>query len=171
MRPLYLLASLLLILVPSAVRADDPIYTSLLSNVAIKGYDPVAYFDQSKPVKGSSKHKFEWMGAEWRFSSEKNRDAFAADPERWAPQYGGYCAWAVSQGYTAGIDPAAWTVVGEKLYLNYSKKVQAQWEEDRTGNIAKGRCQLALGPQLILQAPAQRTGSHRKMSRSVVRRS
>ena len=138
MRSAKSLAFLLIsIMLPVAAWADDPIYTSLLSNVAIKGYDPVAYFEDAKPVKGSSKFSFEWKEAEWRFKSAANREQFAADPERWAPQYGGYCAWAVSQGYTAGIDPSAWTVVGEKLYLNYSKKIQSQWEEDRAGNIAK----------------------------------
>ncbi|MEM1250651.1 MAG: YHS domain-containing (seleno)protein [Acidobacteriota bacterium] len=123
---------------PSLEAQKAEIYTPVLSNAAIKGYDPVAYFTDQKPVKGSSRITHDWKGAEWRFASEANRDKFAADPERWAPQYGGYCAWAVSQGYTAGIDPKAWTVVGDKLYLNYSKKIQSQWEEDRDGNIAKG---------------------------------
>ncbi len=120
-----------------ALAADDPIYTARFSDVAIKGYDPVAYFKQSKPVKGDKAFTHEWKGAEWRFASAENRDLFAADPEKWSPQYGGYCAWAVSQGYTAGIDPAAWTVVGDKLYLNYNRKIQSQWEEDRDANISK----------------------------------
>jgi hypothetical protein len=77
------------------------------------------------------------MGATWRFASAEHRDRFAVDPERYAPQYGGYCAWAVSQGYTAKIDPAAWKIVDDKLYLNYSKDVQSQWSSDIPGNIAK----------------------------------
>ena len=71
-------------------------------------------------------------------SSAANRDRFAADPEKYAPQYGGYCAWAVAQGYTAKIDPEAWRIVDGKLYLNYSKDVQTQWSEDIPGNITKG---------------------------------
>lgn len=105
---------------------------------AIRGYDPVAYFIDGKPVKGSPQYTHSWMGAQWRFASAANRDAFSADPGKYAPQYGGYCAWAVSQGYTAEIDPDAWTVESGKLYLNYSKSVQATWAKDVPGNIAKG---------------------------------
>ena len=78
------------------------------------------------------------MGATWYFACAENRDRFAADPERYAPQYGGYCAWAVAHGYTAKIDPEAWKIVDGKLYLNYSKDVQADWAEDIPGNISKG---------------------------------
>ncbi len=132
-----LLSCVAVAFLPGAVLAEDPIYTARFSDVAIKGYDPVAYFKAKAPTKGDSAHAFEWKGAEWRFASAENRDLFAADPEKWAPQYGGYCAWAVSQGYTAGIDPDAWTVVGDKLYLNYSKKIQSRWEKDRNANIEK----------------------------------
>jgi YHS domain-containing protein len=118
--------------------AGGLINSSFLGGVAIEGTDPVAYFDEGKPVAGSSEFEHEWMGATWRFASAENRDRFAADPEKYAPQYGGYCAWAVSQGYTAKIDPAAWKIVDGKLYLNYSKDVQTQWSVDVPGNIAKG---------------------------------
>lgn len=106
--------------------------------IAIEGYDPVAYFKQSRPVKGSAQFTATHDGATWRFSSAANRDAFAASPAAFAPQYGGYCAWAVSKGSTAKIDPAAWKVVGGKLYLNYSKGVQGRWVQDIPGNIKKG---------------------------------
>ena len=119
-----------------AARAEKPVNTTLLG-VAIKGYDPVAYFTDSKPVKGDSDYSYEWNGAEWRFASAAHRDLFKADPVKYAPQYGGYCAWAVSRGYTAGIDPDAWKIVNGRLYLNYSMKVQQQWSEDILGNIAK----------------------------------
>jgi YHS domain-containing protein len=115
--------------------AGGVINSSLLGGVAIEGTDPVAYFEEGRPVAGSS--AFEWMGATWRFATAENRDRFGADPEKYAPQYGGYCAWAVSQGYTAKIDPAAWRIVDGKLYLNYSKDVQTQWSGDIPGNIAK----------------------------------
>ncbi len=106
--------------------------------VAIEGYDPVAYFKAGKPVKGAAMFTAVHQGATWRFANAANRDAFASKPSTYTPQFGGYCAWAVSRGYTAKIDPHAWKVVGGKLYLNYSKGVQRQWAQDIPGNIAKG---------------------------------
>ncbi|MEO8028031.1 MAG: YHS domain-containing (seleno)protein, partial [Bryobacteraceae bacterium] len=103
--------------------------------VAVKGYDVVAYFTQSKPVKGSSQFTHQWMGATWQFASAEDRDLFKADPEKYAPQFGGYCAWAVSKGYTAETDPDAWKIIGGKLYLNYSKSIQKQWEQDVLSRI------------------------------------
>ena len=130
---------ILLIAVGAALpaMAGGVVNSSLLGGVAIEGTDPVAYFEQGAPVAGSSDFEHEWMDATWRFASAENRDRFAADPEKYAPQYGGYCAWAVSQGYTAKIDPAAWKIVDDKLYLNYSKDVQTQWSADIPGNITK----------------------------------
>jgi len=119
-----------------SVRAEKPVNTTFLG-VAIKGYDPVAYFTDGRPEKGDSDYACEWNGAEWRFASAAHRDLFKADPAKYAPQYGGYCAWAVSRGYTAGIDPDAWKIVNGRLYLNYSMKVQKQWAEDIPGNISK----------------------------------
>ncbi len=117
--------------------AGSKINSSFIGNVAIDGYDPVAYFTDAKPVEGSKKFEHEWMNSVWRFASAENRNKFAAMPEKYAPQYGGYCAWAVSQGYTASIDPAAWKIVDQKLYLNYSKGVQNTWSADVPGNIDK----------------------------------
>lgn len=121
-----------------ALAAEDPVFTGPFSSVAIRGADPVAYFLESRPVEGSAEYAFDWQGATWRFSSEANLDAFRADPERYAPQYGGYCAWAVANGYTASIDPEAWTIFEDKLYLNYSLSVQARWAEDIPGNVQRG---------------------------------
>ena len=118
--------------------AKSEVNSSLIGGVAIEGTDAVAYFTEGKPVKGSSEFAHRWKGAEWRFKSAASRDAFAAQPQQYAPQFGGYCAWAVSQGYTAGIDPEAWTIRDGKLYLNYSKDIQAKWRQDIPGNIAKG---------------------------------
>ncbi len=132
------LLALVALLAAAPAFAKSEINASLLGAVAIDGTDAVAYFQESKPVKGSSQFSHNWKGAEWRFKSAANRDAFAAAPERYAPEFGGYCAWAVSQGYTAGIDPEAWTIHGGRLYLNYSKGVRAQWRQDIPGNIAKG---------------------------------
>ena len=105
--------------------------------VAIRGYDPVAYFTQSKPVRGSPAHKAEFRGSTFHFASQANRDAFAADPAKYAPQYNGYCAFGVAGGYKAAIDPAAFTVVDNKLYLNYNAAVQKQWRADVPGFVAK----------------------------------
>ena len=124
----------LLLLVPSVVLAVDPVNKSR-GGIAIKGYDPVAYFEEGEPVKGREEFQHEWQGATWLFSSASNRDLFVADPERYAPQYGGYCAYAVSQGSTADIDPEAWTIVEGKLYLNFSKQVRELWSRDMPGNI------------------------------------
>lgn len=126
------------LLAPHSVRAaGDPIYTGTFSSLAVSGYDPVAYFDEGRPVEGRSDFQYDWKGATWRFSNAENLAAFKADPEAYAPQYGGYCAWAVSQGYTASADPNAWRIVEGKLYLNYSKSVQSTWEQDVPGNISK----------------------------------
>ncbi|MBP0017205.1 MAG: hypothetical protein J7647_06550 [Cyanobacteria bacterium SBLK] len=112
-------------------------YFSDNRGVAIRGTDPVAYFTQERSVTGKSEFSHTWSETTWWFASAENRDRFAADPERYAPQYGGFCAWAVSQGYTAPIDPEAWKVVNDKLYLNYNKGVQRRWEKDIPGNIRK----------------------------------
>ncbi len=138
MKSIIRLAAVFCVLFSAAVlRAEKPVNTTF-TGVAIKGYDPVAYFTAAKPVKGSADFKHEWNGAEWRFASAANRDLFKAEPVKYAPQFGGYCAWAVSRGYTAGIDPDAWKIVNGRLYLNYSAKVQAQWAENISGNIQKG---------------------------------
>lgn len=121
-----------------AKAAEPPVFTGLVTGVAVGGYDPVAYFTERKPVKGGKDTTAEHEGVTWRFASEATRAAFQANPAKYAPQYGGYCAWAVSQGYTAKGDPQAWTIHGGKLYLNYDKKVRATWEKDIPGNVAKG---------------------------------
>lgn len=124
----------LMLLGSLVARAEKPVNTTW-TGVAIKGYDPVAYFTDKKPVKGDDDFEFEWKGATWRFANAEHRDMFQKAPESYAPQYGGYCAWAVSQGYTAGIDPDAWRIVDGKLYLNYSLDVQKKWEQDIPGHI------------------------------------
>ena len=122
-----------------ALAKDAPVYTGTFSNAAVGGYDTVAYFTEHKPVKGDKRFVHSWQGAEWRFANAENRDRFAAMPERYAPQFGGYCAWAVSQGYTASGDPQFWKIVDDKLYLNYDAEVQKKWEQDIPGFIARGQ--------------------------------
>lgn len=131
-------ALLLAVLLAGPALAVDPVHKTRFGGVAIGGYDPVAYFDQGKAVEGSKEHTFEWRGATWRFATAAHRDQFAKEPERYAPRYGGYCAWAVGHGYTAPGDPQAWSIVDGKLYLNYNTEVKAQWTPDAAGWIAKG---------------------------------
>ncbi len=129
------LAALPILLSSRSAWALDPIFTS--RGKAIRGYDPVAYFTEGEPTEGLLRFTQRWTDALWYFASAENREAFVGNPERFAPRYGGYCAWAVSQGYTATTDPKAWRIVDDRLYLNYSKSVQRRWEEDIPGNIAK----------------------------------
>jgi YHS domain-containing protein len=98
--------------------------------IAIQGYDPVAYFTDSKPVKGDSKYSFTWRGAVWHFASAQHQELFSKNPDQYAPQYGGYCAYGVSEGHTVDIDPEAWKIIDGKLYLNYSKSVQKQFLQE-----------------------------------------
>jgi hypothetical protein len=121
---------------PAQARSPE-IYTGILSATAAGGHDPVAYFTEGRPVEGRRDITFTWKGVTWRFASENNRDAFKADPAAYAPQYGGYCAWAVSQGYTAKGDPKHWRIVDGKLYLNYDARVHRDWAKDIPGHIAK----------------------------------
>lgn len=102
---------------------------------AIKGFDPVAYFKENKPVRGSETYTARHKGSLFRFASAANRDAFAAEPDRYAPQYGGFCAYAVAKGYKAKIEPDAFTVVDGKLYLNYDLRIQAEWRKDIPGYV------------------------------------
>jgi len=123
---------------PTLALAKAPeISTPAFSKLALGGYDAVAYFDGAKPVKGDPRFHTEWKGAEFRFASAQHLARFKAAPAAYAPQYGGYCAWAVSNGYTAKGDPLAWRIVGGKLYLNFNAAVQGRWERDIPGHIAR----------------------------------
>ena len=121
---------------PSLAWGIEPVFRDK-RGLAIRGADPVAYFTDGAYRAGSEAHTTTWMGATWRFVSAENRDRFVADPAKYAPQFGGYCAYAVSQGYTATIDPEAFTVVNGKLYLNYSKSVEKKWRANRDAYIEK----------------------------------
>ncbi len=112
-----------------------PVYTGVLSRLAVGGYDPVAYFTDGRPVRGSAAHRITHNGYEYRFASAEHLAAFRANPSRYLPQYGGYCAWAVSQGYTAAGNPNNWRIVDGRLYLNYNGEIQQRWERDIPGFI------------------------------------
>jgi YHS domain-containing protein len=106
-------------------------------NLAVQGYDLVAYFEDHKPIKGSDEFSFKHEAATYHFASKAHLNAFKKSPEKYLPQYGGFCAYGVSRGYAVGIDPDAWSIVDGKLYLNYSPKVQKTWNEDKPGYIKK----------------------------------
>lgn len=105
--------------------------------VAINGYDPVSYFTEGQPVAGQATITTDWQGATFRFASDAHRRAFLANPARYAPQYGGYCAYGMARGYKATTEPQAFTIVGGKLYLNYSDTVQDTWRADVPGYVAR----------------------------------
>lgn len=104
---------------------------------AIRGFDPVAFFTQSKPVKGFDSLSYDYKGAKWLFSSRDNLNTFAASPELFTPQYGGYCAYGTAEGHKAPTETDTWTIDKEKLYFNYNQKVKSLWTKDQTALIIK----------------------------------
>ena len=125
--------ALVLMLIAGPAIAQEEIFSR--SNAAIQGYDPVAYFKDSKPVKGKNEFSYVWKGATWNFVNSQNLNEFKSNPEAFAPQYGGYCAYGVADGHKATTSPDAWTIVEGKLYLNYNKEVQALWKKDQNKYI------------------------------------
>lgn len=128
-----LLGLLLLVFMPLVFAGEALVFAT--DDGAIRGYDPVAYFTMGEPTRGSDKFTVSWQGATFKFSSAANLELFKAEPEAYAPQYGGYCAYAVAKGATAGTVPEAWTIIEGKLYLNYSVSVQRRWRKDVPGHI------------------------------------
>lgn len=118
-----------------AALAIDPVYTAYFSNKAIKGYDTVAYFTENQAVKGSNEFSFEHKGVVWLFSSAENLALFTANPSKYEPQYGGYCAYAVSQNQTASIKPELFTIHNDKLYLNYNSSINDKWLQQKEDYI------------------------------------
>ena len=126
---IYIFMATLLCLSLVQPLAAKPFINKNNSKYAIGGYDPVAYFTTAQATKGNTKYNYKWNKATWLFSSAMNKKSFVRNPKKYAPQYGGYCAYAVSRGYTAKTDPKyAWTVYKGRLYLNYNKKVQGMWQ-------------------------------------------
>lgn len=135
MQRTVLALALALFLAAAPAHAVEPIYTGWHSDTAVDGHDVVAYFDQGRPIEGSREFTTTWKEAEWRFASAEHLQAFEENPEKYAPQYGGYCAWAVAHGDTASVEPDLWSIVDGKLYLNYSADIQAKWEADKRALI------------------------------------
>lgn len=119
-----------------ALAASDPVYNE--GGIAWDGFDPVAYFTKGAPTPGKAEYSTDHKGAKVLFSSAETRDMFVANPEKYAPQFGGYCAYAASKGYIAPTVPEAWTVHDNKLYLNFSLRARELWLKDVPGNVAKG---------------------------------
>ena len=130
-RPFLLLVIVLLGACTSIKTA--PVYVQ--NDRALEGYDPVAYFVVGKALMGKEKTTYQYNGTTWFFNSEENKALFVRSPEKYSPQYGGYCAYAMSHGFTVSSDPQAFSVINDKLYLNYSKSVRAKWLKDSSGHI------------------------------------
>jgi YHS domain-containing protein len=135
--------------VTGAAMADRPIAAvNTEHGLAIKGYDPVAYFTTGKPTPGLAQFSTTYKGATYRFVSAENRVRFIAAPEKFVPQYGGYCAYAISLNKIADIDPEEWAIIKDKLYLNNGFLAQTLWSFDKSGNIARGDQNWPLVPKL-----------------------
>lgn len=124
--------------IPATAATPTPAVNVDAAGVAIGGYDPVAYFTEGRPVEGKAAHQLRYNGATWRFASAESLAKFKADPAAFAPQFGGYCAWAVSQGYIAPGDPEQWKIVDGKLYLNFNARAKELWEADQADAIKRG---------------------------------
>ena len=111
------------------LHAQSEIYAP--KGTAINGFDVVAFFHESKPVRGTDELSYSYKNATWLFSSKENREAFADAPEKYAPQYGGWCAYGTSQGHKAPTQADTWTIANDKLYFNYNKKVKEMWSQDQ----------------------------------------
>jgi hypothetical protein len=138
---------------PGKVSQTRPVEElNLRQGVALKGYDPVAYYADGAPAAGDPAITYQWQGATWQFSTAEHREAFKADPARYAPQFGGYCAFAVSRGTTADADPDQWAIVDGKLYVNNNAFAKKLWDQDRPGNIVAGDANWPLIPKRPLAA-------------------
>lgn len=129
------LAAAVVVVSTASMALAGEIFTT--NGVAINGYDAVAYFTDHRPVKGSDKFAASYQGATFYFASAAHRNAFASDPDHYAPQYGGYCAFGTAKGHKAPTEPQAFTVVNDKLYLNYNDAVATTFRKDLGGYIAK----------------------------------
>ncbi len=131
--------------IPAVAGSPQTMVNTGSDNVAIRGYDLVAYFTEGRPMQGNPEFAYSWQDAEWHFASAENRDQFAADPKRYAPQFGGFCAMALTENVIKVVDPEAWTIVDGKLYLNFSKKGRVKFRRDLHGNIEKSEGNWAEG--------------------------
>lgn len=136
MKKLVIVSMLLLVMVTAAV-AEKRLINVDRNGLALKGYDPVAYFTENRPVKGDAKFQSTFNGATYYFASAANKKTFEADPNKYEPQFGGFCAYAASQGHTAKIEPDAFEVLNGRLLLQYDRSVRDLFNKDQQGNLAK----------------------------------
>lgn len=127
----------------AGAESEESLLNKDANDVAIEGYDTVAYFTEERAVKGSKEYEFEWHDARWQFSNLKHRDLFAANPERYAPQFGGLCAGAMQRGVVVKADPEAWTIVDGKLYMKVNKTFRDEWRQDPAANIEQANAAWA----------------------------
>lgn len=147
------IGALLSLLLAGTAQAAEPINTfgagggffsdPPRTGIAIRGYDTVAYFTDGKPVPGRDEFTTEWMGAKWKFASQDHLDKFKSEPAKYAPQYGGYCAYGVAKDHVVKIEPDQFTVIGGKLYLNYDADVSKKWHADPAGFIKEADSKFA----------------------------
>ena len=162
LRPFVVLGSFLLVafLTGRSFADDLPAHPIAAVNtthgLALKGYDPVAYFTMGKPTPGMDEYVYPWNGARYRFASAKNQKLFAADPGKYLPEYGGYCAYAISINRIADIDPTEWAIVDNKLYLNNNTLSQTLWSLNKHGRIASGDRNWAALPKASAESPDKR---------------
>jgi YHS domain-containing protein len=148
----HFFTALLVVVIVARLEAQNNYFAT--DGVAIRGYDPVAYFTDNKPVEGSKQFTYEWKGTTWLFKDRNNLDSFKANPEKYAPQFGGWCAYGVSEDHKSPTEPDAFTIVDNKLYLNYNTKVKELWSKDRDARIKKAEINwvgLQAGSQLNLE--------------------
>jgi YHS domain-containing protein len=144
----FLVVAVLAALVYSAHSSEPPVApVNATDGVGLKGYDPVAYFTDGQPTKGTSEYGFQWKGITYRFASAENMQRFKADPEKYLPRYGGYCAYAMSINRIADISPTEWTIFGGKLYLNNNFISQTLWSLDKSGRVETGDRNWAVFPK------------------------
>lgn len=151
-----ILASAGFVAIEPAFAQKAPIYLKKGETAAVGGYDTVSYFAGAAPVKGSTQFSTQYQGATFLFSSKANLDAFKAEPAKYAPQYGGYCAYAVANGQTAAGDPLAYTLHNGKLYLNLNQSISTKWKKDIPGYVAKGDSNW---PRVLGATPARQTSA------------
>ncbi len=133
---LFLIAFFIFGLFP--ILGKNPLINKNKSKYAISGYDSVAYFTEKRSKKGNKKYRYQWKKAQWLFSNKKNLQLFKKNPKKYAPQYGGYCAFAVSKGFSERVSPEdSWTIYNNKLYLNYNRKIYRKWHANTDSYIKK----------------------------------
>jgi len=145
----FLVVAVLAVLAFSAGSSEPPVApVNATDGVGLKGYDPVAYFSNGQPTKGAGQYRFQWKGITYRFASAENLQRFKTDPQKYLPQYGGYCAYAMSIDLIADISPTEWTIFGGKLYLNNNFISQTLWSLDKSGRISTADRNWAVFPKV-----------------------